>query len=290
MSASSSHNHGDPGGPPIPFHPHSANTQHNTQPSREPPHSHYDFSTILQSRPDSQTQSRPASQTQSPYPTNDSYFNEAFHSTPSPPPTSFLDNILNPVESHTVSFGYRFRDSPPRQRRQSPVVYIQPGDMPTTQRSARLADGFVDLTSLDDSPNDPHTSRRLKRRSPSSGPSTKRVKQNDGTSLKAEDRPEEVTVEEIDLSDDKQTVQDVLQKQREEAVKAQQKPEEKATTFNSFTCVICMDTPTDLTATACGMSSCLILYLNILTYTRSSFLSYLPYGSPHRWRESRCAW
>jgi hypothetical protein len=59
-------------------------------------------------------------------------------------------------------------------------------------------------------------------------------------------------VEEVDLTDDKTTVKDVLQKQREDAVKAQTKPEEKPTSFNSFNCVICMDMPTDLTATACG--------------------------------------
>jgi L-lactate dehydrogenase len=56
----------------------------------------------------------------------------------------------------------------------------------------------------------------------------------------------------VDLTDEKQSVQEVLQKQRQDAIKSQAKPEEKPTTFNTFNCVICMDMPTDLTATACG--------------------------------------
>jgi hypothetical protein len=67
-------------------------------------------------------------------------------------------------------------------------------------------------------------------------------------------------VEEVDLTDGKQSVQEVLQKQREDAVKSQTKPEEKPTTFNTFNCVICMDMPTDLTATACGASSFISVY------------------------------
>ena len=59
-------------------------------------------------------------------------------------------------------------------------------------------------------------------------------------------------IEELDLTEQKTPLQEALQKQREDAVKAQAKPEETVTTFNSFNCVICMDTPTDLTATACG--------------------------------------
>lgn len=84
------------------------------------------------------------------------------------------------------------------------------------------------------------------------------MKRNDGTAsastsqAKSEQETSE-KIEEIDLSDEKIGLQDILQKQRADAVKAQQKPEEKATTFNTFTCVICMDTPTDITATSCGM-------------------------------------
>ena len=188
---------------------------------------------------------------------------------PSPPQPSFLDNILNPVE--TSSFGYRFGDI----------------SMPSSQsqgRPARVSDGFVDLT--DDSPEIATTLGKTKRDSATPGPSTKRLRKDDGTAAK--DKSPEATVEQIDLSDDKQTVQDVLQKQREEAVKAQAQPDDgdKPTTFNAFNCVICMDTPTDLTATACGRLH--TSWLRILAdKTRSSVLPHLLDGSPHCWREPR---
>ena len=60
-----------------------------------------------------------------------------------------------------------------------------------------------------------------------------------------------VKIEEIDLCDDQSDLRETLRKQRAEAVQAQ-KHEEEATTFSNFTCVICMDSPTDITATSCG--------------------------------------
>lgn len=165
------------------------------------------------------------------------YFNNAYHAEPSPSAPSFLDNILNPVE--TSSFGYQFHNT----------------DMSSSRgqgRPARLSNGYVDLTN--DSPDVTTSSRKTKRESPTPGPSAKRVRRNDGTAAQQEAASPPATVEEIDLSDESQKVQDVLQKQREEAVKAQTQPEERPTTFTTFNCIICMDTPTDLTATACGMS------------------------------------
>jgi hypothetical protein len=89
------------------------------------------------------------------------------------------------------------------------------------------------------------------------GPSSKRVRLNDAsaaTTAAAAQEPasSDTKIEAIDLSDDKVNVAEIMQKQRADAVKTQTKPEEKPTTFNSFTCVICMDTPTDITATSCG--------------------------------------
>ncbi|KAJ4305779.1 hypothetical protein N0V90_001311 [Kalmusia sp. IMI 367209] len=156
---------------------------------------------------------------------------------PAPSPR-FLHTLLNPIES---SFGYTFGGD---------------NNMSGSGPSARLPNGYVDLTN--DSPDVTTVPSGTKRGSPTPGPSTKKLRRNDGTAVKvdnAESALPEATVEEIDISNDKQTVQDVLQKQREEAVKAQTRPEEKAATFNTINCVICMDTPTDLTATACGMST-----------------------------------
>ncbi|KAF2126711.1 hypothetical protein P153DRAFT_296943 [Dothidotthia symphoricarpi CBS 119687] len=163
---------------------------------------------------------------------------------PSPPSANFLDRVLNPAGlAHNRYSPFPYHSSLPPAH-----------DMPTNTRShdarpARLPNGYVDLTSAPDSP--PH---RRKRQSPTPGPS-KRHKRGDGSAVKGDsDTPE--TVDEIDLSDDKLSMQAMLQKQREDAIRLQAKPEEKPTTFNTITCVICMDTPTDLTATACGHLFC----------------------------------
>ncbi|KAF1918275.1 hypothetical protein BDU57DRAFT_446410 [Ampelomyces quisqualis] len=95
--------------------------------------------------------------------------------------------------------------------------------MPPTTRAARLPTGYVDLTATPDSP--PH---RRKTQSPTPGPSAKRRK--------------------LDLTDDKQ--------RPHASTNALTKPDDKPTTFNTFNCVICMDMPTDLTATACGHLFC----------------------------------
>ncbi|KAF2272517.1 uncharacterized protein EI97DRAFT_385586 [Westerdykella ornata] len=107
-------------------------------------------------------------------------------------------------------------------------------------------------------PPPPEPSRKHPRSSATPGPSAKRQKRQDGarrgsqTSVAAQ--ATEGHIEEIDLSDDKVDIQQILQKQRVDAVKAQQKPEEIK--FGTSSCVICMDTPTDITATSCGHLFC----------------------------------
>ncbi|KAF2122657.1 hypothetical protein BDV96DRAFT_468220, partial [Lophiotrema nucula] len=178
----------------------------------------------------------------------------------SPPPARFLDNILNPADDYSLPFGYHrhLASPPPRHRTRSPTppcLAYTAASMPP-MRSARLPSGYVDLTSEPEPELEvvELSHRRTKRESPTPGPSAKRLRRNNGTAADIATPP--AKIEEIDLSDEKTTVQDILQKQRADAVKAQQKPEEKATSFKSFTCVICMDTPTDLTATSCGHLFC----------------------------------
>ena len=130
---------------------------------------------------------------------------------------SFLHNILNPVD-----YTFTNHDMSP----------------------ARPSNGYVDLTH-----ESPDVSAHKKRReSPTPGPSTKKLRRNDGTAAPA--NPDDAIVEAVDLSVDKPKDLDVPQKQKEQ--QPQPNDEEKPTTFNTFNCVICMDTPTDLTATACG--------------------------------------
>lgn len=192
------------------------------------------------------------------------------HDAPSPSDYNFLDTVLNPLEDilnpagldHGRYSPFTYLASPRRhlpefapraqeQRRRSPPHTMAPSTRAQTRtspRPGRLSNGYVDLTAADSPP------LPRKRDAPSTGgPSSKRQKRNDGsTSRRAKDEH----VEKVDLTadDNVSAVSSVLQKQRSDAVKAQTVPrEDKPTTFNTFTCVICMDVPTDLTATACGM-------------------------------------
>lgn len=194
----------------------------------------------------------------------DSFFEDAFSPGSPPTPPSFLDNILNPEPNNP-----RTRRGPSwynstnsyRERPQSPTLTTYTPFRITTM-SSRPPSGFVDLTS--DPPSPPRQTRRTGKRShrtsaePAAGPSSKRIKRNDGVSV---DRgtgtaTPQVEIEEIDLSDDKVTLQEALRKQRAEAVKAQEKPDEKPLRLSNLQCVICLEQPTDMTATSCGHLYC----------------------------------
>ncbi|KAI9795694.1 MAG: SUMO-targeted ubiquitin ligase complex subunit slx8 [Piccolia ochrophora] len=65
-------------------------------------------------------------------------------------------------------------------------------------------------------------------------------------------------VEEVDLLevDDDTELSALLRKQREEQVKGQQTDDSGPPSFSALTCIICLDTPTALTVTACGHYFC----------------------------------
>lgn len=191
-----------------------------------------------------------------PIPPADQYFREAYvPRSPTPPaPASYLDSILNPAglnHNRFSPFNYHpllpsWRPSPLHHNDMPPTTRTSADS--ATARSGRLSNGYVDLTATAESPPPP----RRKREASESGPSAKRQRRTDGTAGSS-GSPATLDIEEVDLTEEKPSVRDILRKQREDAINAQTKPEEKATTFNNFNCVICMDTPTDLTATACGM-------------------------------------
>lgn len=157
-----------------------------------------------------------------------------------PPPSLSFDNLLNPTIADDPAFAY---------------TNAAPYDMSSSRaQPGRLSNGYVDLTSSHVDLTEPDSPpRRRRRESSSPGPSSKRQKRTDDATAAAvgSNNKPPAQIEEIDLSQDDEML-DVLKKQREEAIKSQAKPEETVTTFNTFNCVICMDRPTDITATACG--------------------------------------
>jgi len=68
-----------------------------------------------------------------------------------------------------------------------------------------------------------------------------------------------IVLDDVDSRDDSaaESMRVTLAKQREQAVLAQARTEgDKPITLKTMTCVVCMDTPTDLTAGACGHVFC----------------------------------
>ncbi|KAH8696153.1 hypothetical protein BGW36DRAFT_380347 [Talaromyces proteolyticus] len=77
-------------------------------------------------------------------------------------------------------------------------------------------------------------------------------------------------IEAVDLTDvnNDSALAEVLSKQREDAVRAQQATEHKEgrTTLSATKCAICMDTPTDATTTICGHLFCHKCIIDSLRY------------------------
>ena len=62
-----------------------------------------------------------------------------------------------------------------------------------------------------------------------------------------------IEIEDIIEVDDGDALGQTLQKQRQEQVAAQDDRGDKPAKLSTLSCVICMESPTDLTATSCGM-------------------------------------
>ncbi|EOA90355.1 uncharacterized protein SETTUDRAFT_103274 [Exserohilum turcica Et28A] len=200
-----------------------------------------------------------------------------YRAPPLPYTTGFFDQILNPAGlDHARYSPFDWRPLRPLEPDMPPATRAHAQPPPASPRPDRLANGYVDLTSAPDSP-----PRTRKRQSPTPGPSAKRQKRDDGAANEASPHdPAPAEVHEVDLTE-KSPVQQVVEKQREDAAKAQTKPDETATTFNSFNCVICMDNPTDLTATACGHLFCHTCLMEALIAGENR-------TGPHETKRSQC--
>lgn len=112
------------------------------------------------------------------------------------------------------------------------------------------------VTALDSSPSPPESETMppepsAKRRRPG-----ERVRPRRGTpsaSGGGTNPPAEIEAIDLTETEEAKPLKDTLQKQREDQIKAQREDAGKPLMLTRMTCVICMDTPTDLTATNCGM-------------------------------------
>ncbi|OCK82560.1 hypothetical protein K432DRAFT_380304 [Lepidopterella palustris CBS 459.81] len=246
-----------------------------------------------------QSASQSSSQPGTPSTQLDSYFEDRFSEDTPTLHQSHFDTILNtPVSAGIERFVSPLHwSSSHRQRPRSPTLSSLSAFRPTAMTSSRLPNGYVDLTHEPSSPSSPPMipCRRISKRTSNAhsspeaaeGPSTKRVRLNNGTSGragtigKAEPATASSPIEEIDLVNDTNPLQSALQKQRVEQVKAQEKPSEKPLRLSNLTCVICMDTPTDITATSCGHLFCHTCLMEALIAGENR-------SAPHEPKRSQC--
>ncbi|KAG9193960.1 hypothetical protein G6011_03995 [Alternaria panax] len=214
---------------------------------------------------------------------HDQHVTDVYRAPPLPYSTGFFDHILHPAsldDGRYSPFAWR----PYSPFNENSVMPPSTRSHPEASRPDRLANGYVDLTSAPDSP---PTRTARKRESPTPGPSAKRQKRDDGSAAEVgepgkSEEGDKRQVGEVDLTQEpKSPLQDALQKQRADAVRVQARPEETVTTFNSFNCVICMDNPTDLTATACGHLFCHTCLMEALIAGENR-------TGPHETKRSQC--
>lgn len=152
-------------------------------------------------------------------------------------------------DNESGSSSYQTDEAPYVFRRSFPSI---PTNSQTRKRNATALD-------LDSAPSSSSETDR-----PQAGPSVKRlrrpgerVNKPPKTTLHdpAEGTNTPTAIEAIDLTEEATPLKDTLQKQREDQIKAQREDAGKPLLLTKMTCVVCMDTPTDLTATKCGQYS-----------------------------------
>lgn len=131
-------------------------------------------------------------------------------------------------------------------------------------RNTRSGSSVVDLTS---SPvrSARKPSRKRKADSPGEGRVSKTARKNSSSSVEVD--LDNVPVVDLSGVDDTSQYEKLRQKEQAELQKQQTLAEaNKPVKLAEFQCIICMDNPTDLTVTHCGMCfSCLFYYIQMLT-------------------------
>lgn len=156
---------------------------------------------------------------------------------------------LDEDDDESGSSNYNTDEAPYVFRRSFPSI---PTNSQTRKRNATALD-------LDSAPSSTSEAERSQ-----AGPSVKRLKRpGERVNKPPKTTPHNAAggtntptaIEAIDLTEEATPLKDTLQKQREDQIKAQREDAGKPLLLTKMTCVVCMDTPTDLTATRCGNSS-----------------------------------
>jgi hypothetical protein len=159
-----------------------------------------------------------------------------------------INNILNSIIENTWP-----------QERSTPSLSPPPqssDNMPPSATRTSRKRSAAQLTSSDPpSPSSDSGPSSSKRRRTSAGQAVNSSPARSGSAgpSGSSSRAAPIDIEEVDLTEDGNVLAETLQKQRAEQVKAQAPQLDGPPTLKKFTCVICMDTPEDLTATSCGM-------------------------------------
>ncbi|TID18577.1 putative c3hc4 type (ring finger) zinc finger containing protein [Venturia nashicola] len=167
-----------------------------------------------------------------------------------PPRHQPLEIDLDDDDDESGSSTSQTENTPYLLRRSFPSI-------PTASQTRKRNATALDLDSAPSSSSEPER--------PQAGPSVKRLKRP-GERV---NKPPKTTshnpaggtstptaIEAIDLTEEATPLKDALQKQREDQIKAQREDAGKPLLLTKMTCVVCMDSPTDLTATKCGHLYC----------------------------------
>jgi hypothetical protein len=161
------------------------------------------------------------------------------------PPSRNLRPRSDEEEEDTESSTYLTDEAQPYVfRRQFPSI-------PTNSQPRKRNAVVLDSSPSSPSESEPVSAEQSVKRQRRPGERVRTGKATPNANARETNTPAEI--EAIDLTEDANPLKDALQRQREDQIKAQREDAGKPLMLTKMQCVICMDTPTDLTATNCGM-------------------------------------
>ncbi|KAI9716269.1 MAG: hypothetical protein M1812_005494 [Candelaria pacifica] len=178
-------------------------------------------------------------------------------------PFSPTSDVSSSSDLFLDSFGSQDRSShqhPHSRWSKSPIHLPNPYSTTRPPPQPPGRGGFVDLTSELSPPRMAPTKKRAfpKRESSTVSSGSKRRKVSVSNGRGSQTKVEKTEIEEVDLLDidDDSGLSALLQKQRADEAKAKPTEGQDTPNFSRLQCIICLETPTDLTATSCGHLFC----------------------------------